>query len=256
MIGALIVPVLLIYFLPVIGVYLLLAAGAFAWATMMFWWPRYASSLLAILTMAGLLYGIGSEAQIKVLWFEIGSIVSRDLPMWNGPGTWALAPIAAGPAIIIISMLLTRSGLVPPPYFIDENYVSRDARGLCRHLPFSILVTPTCLLPLIVFLPVILWAGMFGEFGFWPGAELTRGEVLQVLMDRPLQIFKAGFHPGIFWPGGFFASIGMIGIYIALGLSLIMSLFYCYMRRDEERDCRQMVRKAKREEKLKKASVV
>jgi len=35
--GALAVPLLLIYFLPVIGVYLLLAAGACAWAALMFW---------------------------------------------------------------------------------------------------------------------------------------------------------------------------------------------------------------------------
>ena len=247
-IGALAVPVMLIYFLPVIGVYLTLAAGALAWATMMFWWPRYASTLLAALTMAGLIYGIGSSAEIKILWFEIGPIVSRDLPMWNGPGTWALAAIAGAPVIMLINMFLSARGIVPPPYFIDENYVDREARGICVHLPVSIAMIFTCLMPFVIFVPVILWSGMFGEHGFWAGAELTRSEVLRVLMDRPFDIFKAGFHAGIFWPGGFFASIGMLMLYAALCLSMVMSVFYVTMRRIAERDAREekrAVRKAK-----------
>ncbi len=244
LLGVLLIPFLLIYFLPVIGVYITLAAGAFAWATMMFWWPRYASTLFAVLTVAGLIYGIGGTAEIKFLWLEIGPIVSRDLPMWNGPGTWALAPVAAAPLIMVINMVLVVCRVVPPPFFIDENYVVRDARGLSVYLPVSIMMAITCLMPLMIFVPVILWSGMFGENGFWVGAELTRSEVLRVLMHRPFDIFKAGFHAGIFWPGGFFASIGMLMLYSALALSMVMSVFYCIMRRIEERDVRREKRAA------------
>lgn len=244
--GALAVPVLLIYFLPVIGVYLALAAGAISWFFMMFYWPRSGSLMLTVLTCCGLIYGIGSNADIKILWFEIGPIVSRDLPMWNGPGTWALAAVGVGPAVILLSYILALMGKFPPPFFEDESYIDREARGPSVYLPVSIVMMFTCLMPLIIFVPVILWSGMFGEHGFWPGAELTRSEVLRVLMDRPFDIFKAGFHAGIFWPGGFFASIGMLMLYAALSLSMVMSVFYVTMRRIADRDAREEKRAARK----------
>ena len=236
-IGTLAIPLAIIYFLPVIGLYLAIGIGVIAWTTLMVWWPRTASVALACLTLAGLFYGVNSTGRFDLFWLEINPVISRSLPMWNGPGTWAMLAVAVGPLMFIIAAILMRMRLLPPP-IIEEGWLERTATGISRYRIFSILAIPTAFLPLIVFVPVILWSGLFGDFGIMRGVELSRIETLKVIWDRPLEILDAGLHSGIFWPGGVGSSIGMIVVYICFGLSLIASLANCIVRRVEEKNAR------------------
>jgi hypothetical protein len=237
LLGAVAVPLLVGYFLPAIGLYLAIGIGAIFWLMWVVMWPRTSTIAFCALSIAALFYGAGSTGDISVLWIDIGPLVSRDLSMWNGPGTWAMAAVAAGPLFFLLAVFR----LLPPPTATNEDndaYHERPPRGLQRSRIYTVLAAPTFLMPVMIFFPVILWSGLFGENGVMRGQIATRVEILQTLLARPLDILSAGLHAGIFWPGGILASVAIIALYLILTFSLIMSGVHSLVRRRAENDYR------------------
>lgn len=224
------------HFLPAIAFYLLIAAGAVAWGAIMMFWPRYGSLSMAMVIMTGFLFGIGSDGVVPFFWLDVGPVLWREDPMWDGPGTWAGLGLLSGLIFLVINSMLVRRGHLPTPLPFHDGYANRPVKGPFASSPFSLAARITMFTPLIIFLPLVLWSGMFGHMGLYFGAELTRGETLSALLSHPLEVFKAGFHKGIFWPGGFFRTTAVLFVYVAVALALFMGASYQVVRSRKEKE--------------------
>lgn len=235
-VGAVAAALTAFHFLPAIAFYLLIAAGAVAWGAIMMFWPRYGSLSMAVVIMAGFLFGIGSDGVVPFFWLDVGPVLWREDPMWDGPGTWAGLGLLSGLIFLVINSILVRRGHLPTPLLFHDGYANRPAKGPFTSSPFSLAARITMLTPLIIFLPLILWSGMFGHMGLYFGEELTRWETLSALMSQPLAVFNAGFHKGIFWPGGFLGTTAVLSVYVAVTLALIMGASYQVIRSRKEEE--------------------
>ena len=74
-VGAVAAALTALHFLPAIAFYLLIAAGTVAWGAIMMFWPRYGSLSMAVVIMAGFLFGIGSDGVVPYFWLNVGLVL-------------------------------------------------------------------------------------------------------------------------------------------------------------------------------------
>ncbi|MBY6161115.1 hypothetical protein KUV73_09535 [Mameliella alba] len=211
--------ILLISVLPFLITWAMALFGLVTWAFLFVHFFRAGPALFAFLGSVVMLAGLGNVPVIN-LWFYEFTPIETGVVVVDGPLSWIIGFLVVSAVVIPLGIvwLHKRWSLQRAS---DWHYLAiqrwRPGTPVGRWLAL-----PLIALPLLAFLPLVIWLGLFGQQGVAPDM-ISQGEAVNLVLIQPLAVLSAGLGSDLLWPELFWAKALRLVLFLTIAPAMVFA---------------------------------